>query len=62
MDKKYHTVETVPKSNIKIIESGKSDSLNTQIHDRSLFRLCTGISITGDGVKLYSFMRLNIPF
>jgi hypothetical protein len=52
MDKKYHTVETVPKSNIKIVESGKSDTLNTQTQDRSLFRLCTGTSITGDGVKL----------
>ena len=35
--KKYHTVRTVPKSNIKIVERGKIDTSNTQIHDRSLF-------------------------
>ena len=32
MDKIYHTVETIPKSNIKFVESGKSDILNTHTH------------------------------
>jgi len=32
----YHTVGTIPKSNRKIIERGKTDTPNTQIHDRSL--------------------------
>ena len=34
--KKYHTVGTVPKFNTKIVETGKMDTPNTQIHDRSL--------------------------
>ena len=29
---KYHTVGTIPKSNIKIVERGKIDTFNTQIH------------------------------
>ena len=32
-NKKYHTVGTIPKSNIKIIERGKIDTTNIQIHD-----------------------------
>ena len=32
---KYHTVETVPKINRKIVERGKIDTPNTQIHDLS---------------------------
>ena len=30
----YHAVRTVPKSNRKIVERGKIDTLSTQIHDR----------------------------
>jgi len=30
---KYHTVEIVPKSNRKIVESGKIDTHDTQIHN-----------------------------
>jgi hypothetical protein len=41
-NKKYHTVGTVPK---KHIERGKIGTLNTQIHDRSISCLRTGISI-----------------
>ena len=29
----YHAVRTVPKSNRKIAERGKIDTLSTQIHD-----------------------------
>ena len=32
-NKKYNTVGTIPKSNIKIVESGKIGNSNTQIHD-----------------------------
>jgi hypothetical protein len=39
--KKCHTDGTIPKSNIKIIERGKIDTPNTQIHDRSLSWLGT---------------------
>ena len=39
--KKYHTVRTVLKYNIKIVERGKIDTINTQIHDRSLSWLDT---------------------
>ena len=34
--KKYHTVGTIPKSNIKIVERGKTDFSNTQTHDHSM--------------------------
>ena len=37
MEKKYHTVVQIPKSNIKIIERGKIDTPNTQIHDNLTF-------------------------
>jgi len=32
-NKKYHSFGTVPKSNIKIVERGKTDMTRTQIHD-----------------------------
>ena len=37
----YHTVGAVPVPNFstKIVERGKIDTLNTQIHDRSLFKI-----------------------
>jgi hypothetical protein len=35
-NKKYHTVGTIPKSNIKIAERGKIDTTISQIHVRSL--------------------------
>jgi hypothetical protein len=41
-NKKYHTVGPIPKSNIKIVERGKIDSPNTQIHDCSLSWLPLG--------------------
>jgi hypothetical protein len=41
--KKYHTVETVPKSNRKIVKRGKINNPNTHIHDRSLSWLSTGV-------------------
>ena len=33
MKNKYHTVRTILKSNIKIVEKGQIDTFNTQIHD-----------------------------
>ena len=36
---RYHTVKTIPKSNIKILERGTIDTPNAQIHDCSLFWL-----------------------
>jgi hypothetical protein len=48
----YHTVGTVPKSNIKIVERGKIDTLNTLIHDCLLSCLGTVTSIKSGGVKL----------
>jgi hypothetical protein len=40
--KKYQTVETIPKSSIKIVERGKIDTPNTQLHDCSLSWLGIG--------------------
>jgi hypothetical protein len=34
MGKKYYTVGTVPKSNTEIVQRGKIDTPNTQIHRR----------------------------
>jgi hypothetical protein len=45
VSRKYHTVETIPKSNIKIIDTDHIYTPNTQIHDRSLFWLGIGTSI-----------------
>jgi hypothetical protein len=50
--KKFHTVETVPKSKRKILERGKIDTPNTQIHDHSLSKLGTGTAIKSKVVKL----------
>jgi len=36
-NKKYHTVGAIPISNRKIVDIGKIDTLNTLIHDRSLY-------------------------
>ena len=41
-NKTYHTVGTFLKSNIKIVERGKIDTPNPQIHDHSLS--CLGAS------------------
>ena len=51
MKKKYCTVGTVPKSNIKIVERDKIDTPSTQIHDRTPSRVATGTSLKSDGVK-----------
>jgi len=50
-NKKNHTVGTIQKSNIKIVERGKIDTLNTQIHDRSVSWLGTGTSIKVAGIN-----------
>ena len=44
-NKKYLTVRIVPKSNRTIIERGKLDITNPQIHDCSISWLGTGTSI-----------------
>ena len=33
---KYHTVGTIPKWNIEIVERGKFDTYNLEIHDHSI--------------------------
>jgi len=43
---------TIPKFNIKIVQRGKIDTPNTQIHDRSLPWLGRGTSIKSGGAKL----------
>ena len=49
---RYHSVETMPKSNIKVVERGKIDTPGTKIFDRTLSLLGTGTSIKSGGVKL----------
>jgi hypothetical protein len=51
-NKKYHTVGTIPKSNIIIVGRVKSDTPNIQINNRSLSWLDTGTSIKSGGAKL----------
>ena len=48
-NKKYHTVGTISKSTIKIIERGKMDTPKTQIHDRLLSWLGPSTSIKSGG-------------
>ena len=59
-DKKYHSVETVSKSNRKIGERSKIDTPNPQIHARSFSSLRTGTSIKSGGVEYNSNMISNI--
>ena len=49
---KQHIIRTAPKSNTNIVERGRIDTPDTQIHDRSLSWLCTGTSIKSGGAKL----------
>ena len=51
-NKKYYNVEKVLKSNRKIVEKDEIDTVNTQIHARTVTWLRTGISIKSGGVKL----------
>jgi len=48
-NKKYHTVRTVLQSSIKIVESGKIGTPNTQLHERSLSWFGTDTSIKSGG-------------
>ena len=48
------------KSNRKNVKSGKIDTLNTQIHERSLSLLDTDTSVKRDGVKLVLLAQLSI--
>ena len=50
--KNYHTVRTIPKSNIKIVERDKIDTPDTQIHDRPLSSQIAGTSVKRGGVKI----------
>jgi len=43
-NKTYHIVETILKSNIKIVERGKTNTPKTQIHNRPLSWLGTDTS------------------
>ena len=52
MKNKYLTIGTFPTSNRKIVERGKVDTTNTQIHDLLLSYLGAVISTKSDGVKL----------
>jgi hypothetical protein len=56
---KYHTVGTIPKSNIKIVERGKIDISNTQIHDCPLSWLGTDTSIKSGGFNGYHTLKGN---
>ena len=51
-NKKYHSVESVQKSDWNIVERGKNETPNTYIHDRSLSWLGTDTSIVSGCVKL----------
>jgi len=56
-NKKYHTVRTVPKSNRKIVERGKIDTLCTQLNVLPLS--CTGTSIKSGGAKLVLWAKAS---
>ena len=58
-NKNYHTLVTIPKSSIKIIERGKIDTRNTQIHELSLSWFGTGTSIKSGSVKLILWTQIS---
>jgi hypothetical protein len=51
INKQYHTIGTIPWSNIKMVEIGKID--NIQLHDRSLSCHGTGTLIKYSGVNQF---------
>jgi hypothetical protein len=51
-NQKYYTIRTILKSSRKIVETGKIDTPNTYIHDRSLSWIWTGNQIKGGGINL----------
>jgi hypothetical protein len=51
LNKKHHTVRTIQKSNIKIVERKKIDTPNIQINDRSLSPLSTDTPAKCGGAK-----------
>ena len=61
----YHTVGTVPKSNIKITKRDNIDTPNTQLHNRSLSWLGTGTKIKSGEAKLilwvFEYFRTSSP-
>jgi hypothetical protein len=59
-NKNYHTVGTFQKSNRKIVERGKIDAPNTQMHGCSLFWRDTDTSVKSGGVKLVVWPKLPI--
>ena len=59
--KKYHIVRTAPKCNRKIAETGKIDTTNAHIYDRSFSCLDTDTSIKSDGFRPVHF-PLPLPF
>lgn len=44
-NEKYHPVGTIPRSNIKIVETDKTDSPKTRIHGRSYSWLGTDTTV-----------------
>jgi len=59
-NKKYHNVRTIPKSHTTILERGKIDTPDTQIHDCSLSCLFTSASIKPGGVKLVVWAQTSL--
>jgi len=51
-NKKYYTLITIPKLNVKFVERGEIHTPNTQIHARSLSYLGTDTAMKNGGVKL----------
>jgi len=54
-----HTVGAFLKLNIKIVERGKIDTHNTQIHHRSLFWLYTDTSMKCGGATLVLWAKTS---
>lgn len=56
----FHTVGTILKSHIKLVERCKIDNLNTQIHDCSLSWLGPGTLIKSGGGKLVLCTQISL--
>ena len=55
------TKNNTPKYNRKIVERGKVDTPNTQIHDRSLSWLVIGSSIKSGKIYFPDFIEMKWP-
>ena len=56
---KMNNTNTIPKSNLKMVERDNIDTPKTQIHDCELSRFGTGTAIKCGGIKLILWFQIS---